>query len=180
MNLFPSIRPLPSILMIIPRTCMLSLNLTGIDMRRCIIHYLPVFPSQLSGSQTLICAAPDAEPAESALPAQSDYDDTHGYAEYYDPQQWAQQGQEEVRSRIPLIVLAQQNHVAEVSEQGTPRIVRPALSTITERTERTEATYRAFNTSRPLSSAPTSSYGEIIGSSHSSLSLYICSPFVRP
>ena len=98
---------------------------------------------------------------------QRNHDSSSSNAEYYEPRHWEQQGEPEVRSRVPLIVLAQQNNVAEVSEPDTPRIIRPALSTITERTERTEATPRwrsgLHDTTRPLSSALTSSYGEVIG-----------------
>lgn len=145
-------------------------------MRRCIIHYLPVFPSQFSSYQTLTYAAPDSDPVANMLPApQNHQHNPSSNAEYYDPRHWEQQeGEPEVRSRIPLIVLAQKNSITEVPEPDTPRIMRPALSTITERTERTEATPRwrsgFLNTNPPLSSAPTSSYGEVIGVFHSVIS----------
>jgi hypothetical protein len=172
LHLSSSFRTSPLLLSfdIIPHARVLLLNLTGIDMRRCIIYYLPVFLSQFPSYQTLISTTPDPHPAENTFPAQQDYDNATSNAEYYEPQHWEQQEREpEVRSRIPLIVLAQQNVDAEISEPDT-RVMRPALSTITERTERTEANtphWRSnlLNTPRPLSSTPTSSYGEVIGMS---------------
>lgn len=149
---------------------MLSLN--GVELRRCIIHYLPVLLSQFSSYQTLTYAAADPDPAKDPPSAQQGYDNAPSNAEYYDTQYWQEQeqGEAEVRPRIPLIVLAQQYGVTEVSEPGTPRVVRSTLSTITERTEHTEATphwrSRHLNTPRPLSSTPTSSYGEIISPSY--------------
>jgi hypothetical protein len=84
-----------------------------------------------------------------------------------------------------LIVQAQQqpgfNGTLEVSEPGTPRVVRPALSTIYEKSERTEASpywpnrQPLLNTPRPLSSALTSSYGELIGGNF--LLLFYVLPF---
>jgi hypothetical protein len=133
----------------------------------------------LFGYQTFIYSTPDLDTGETAPPAQQSYDDAPSNAEYYDPQHWQQQeqGESEVRPRIPLIVLAQQNGATEASETSTPRVMRTALSTISERTERTEATPRwrsgMLNTPRPLSSALTSSYGEIIG-----LSLFLFSSVI--
>lgn len=134
-------------------------------------HPLPArVPVSICSYQTLISTTPDLDTGENAPSAQQSYDNAPSNAEYYDPQHWQQQqeqGEPELRPRIPLIVLAQQNGVTEASEPSTPRVMRTALSTITEMTERTEATPRwrseNLNTPRPLSSALTSSYGEIIG-----------------
>lgn len=107
-------------------------------------------------------------------PIPQDEEETASNLEYYDPEQYERQHPEE-RSRVPLIVQAQQqpgfNGTLEVSEHGTPRMLRPALSTISEKTERTEPSpywrnrQRSLITPRSLSSAPSSSYGEVIGKS---------------
>lgn len=111
-------------------------------------------------------------PKKSLPPIPGGEEETASNLEYYDPEQYEKQHPEE-RSRVPLIVQAQQqpgfNGTLEVSEHGTPRVLRPVLSTISEKTERTEpSTYwrnrqSSLATPRPLSSAPSSSYGEVIG-----------------
>ena len=133
------------------------------------LHYLPMFPSQFPCCEALI-DAPDA--AKNLPPVPQNYDETPSNAEYYNPRyQQEEQGEPAPRSRVPLIVLAQQQqgyNGAMESEPSTPRIMRPTLSTITERTERTEPMpYRpqllSPNTPQPATSSLTSSYGEIIG-----------------
>jgi len=76
------------------------------------------------------------------------------------------------RPRIPLIHLAQQRQQEfdDASTIGSPQPVRKSLSTITERTERTEPSTHApskqpfaLNPSRAPSSSVCTSYGQIIG-----------------
>ncbi|KAG6919272.1 hypothetical protein DXG01_007404 [Tephrocybe rancida] len=93
-------------------------------------------------------------------------------AEYYYPEQYDFQdpGEPVERSRVPLVF--QHQGSVEVSELGTPRVLRPALSTITERTERTEPTPRLpigrklaphpHRSPRPPSTFSTSSYGQLV------------------
>ncbi|KAG6850053.1 hypothetical protein H0H93_001869 [Arthromyces matolae] len=103
-------------------------------------------------------------------PVPPDGHDGFSNAEYYYPEQYTSQaiGQVE-RSRVPLI--HQHQTTAQVQELETPRVGRPALSTITEITERTEPTPRlppgrklSQRSHRPPSTFTASSYGEVIDS----------------
>jgi hypothetical protein len=79
------------------------------------------------------------------------------------------------RPRVPLIVLAQQQQQQEggdhdMSSDSSPLAVRKSLSTITERTEYTEAPYHwesrqlyAVNASRAPSTSTLTSYGQVLG-----------------
>lgn len=79
-------------------------------------------------------------------------------------------GEQEERSHVPLIVLAQQQYPAELEEEGTGAPVKRNLSTITERTERTEISphwptrqqLMSLNLPRAPSSV-TTSYGQAVG-----------------
>ncbi|KNZ79571.1 HBS1-like protein [Termitomyces sp. J132] len=94
-------------------------------------------------------------------------DEGHSNAEYYHPEQYNIQAS--VPPRGPLILLHQTP--AQALELETPRGVRPALSTISEHTERTETTPRLppgrklapHRSPRPSSTFTASSYGQVIG-----------------
>ncbi|GLB33494.1 putative elongation factor Tu C-terminal domain [Lyophyllum shimeji] len=110
-------------------------------------------------------------------PVPQDEEEGDSNAEYYHPEQFAELDEPVERPRVPLVFLHQQQGSMEFSEMGTPRVVRPALSTITERTERTELTPR-YPTGRlfmpnqtprtPSSTFTASSYGEVINEPHHS------------
>lgn len=94
-----------------------------------------------------------------------------GYGEYSSPPIQDSPGPDG-RSRTPLIVLAQQQNPIEPNTfGGSPRPLRKLLSTISERTERTEASPHwpsrqqlvALNTPRPPTTSPSTSYGHLIG-----------------
>lgn len=96
-----------------------------------------------------------------------------GYGEYSPPAIVPRREEEEERSRVPLIVRAQQqNEPAELESEATGAPVKRNLSTITERTERTEISPHwptrqqvvSLNLPRPPSSV-TTSYGRAIGMS---------------
>jgi len=105
-------------------------------------------------------------------------EETLGYGEYASPvvrhqQMVRDQAETERPSGVPLIVLAQQQQLGHddgSEDVGTPRGVRKSLSTITERTERTEASphwpskqqLMSLNIPRLSSSSPPTSYGQII------------------
>ncbi|TFK43259.1 hypothetical protein BDQ12DRAFT_170939 [Crucibulum laeve] len=101
-----------------------------------------------------------------------DDEDQYGYQEhhgYIDEEEGYGDGEHEVRSRLPLIHLAQQQGGVMYSEPGTPAPVQYRLSTITERTERTELSpYWARqqlappDTPRGMSSSASTSYGQVI------------------
>lgn len=124
-------------------------------------HYLSFFPAVLPKiCKHSLQVAPELYPDKSLPHVPHDDDDDDGVAsnvEYYEPTE---------RSRVPLI---HQQGYLPVEEPETPRL--RTLSTIEEKTERTEASPRwpsrqqliSLNTPRPLSSSPTSSYGEVIG-----------------
>ncbi|KAJ7937350.1 hypothetical protein B0H13DRAFT_2303053 [Mycena leptocephala] len=93
-----------------------------------------------------------------------------GYGEYSPPAIVPRREEEEERSRVPLIVRAQQqNEPAELESEATGAPVKRNLSTITERTERTEISPHwptrqqvvSLNLPRPPSSV-TTSYGRAI------------------
>jgi hypothetical protein len=99
--------------------------------------------------------------------------------EYFSPLSLHQRMQEQTntltRPRVPLIVLAQQQQMQQQQEgapvdsaYASPQAIRKSLSTITERTERTEVTSHwhpihdmALKSTSAISS--TTSYGQIIG-----------------
>ncbi|KAG6897212.1 hypothetical protein C0992_003410 [Termitomyces sp. T32_za158] len=93
-------------------------------------------------------------------------DEGHSNAEYYHPEQYNIEGSGPPRG--PLILLHQTP--AQALEMETPRGIRTALSTITERTECTETTPRlpsgrkliSHRSSRPSSTFTVSSYGQVI------------------
>ncbi|KAG6866503.1 hypothetical protein C0991_003047 [Blastosporella zonata] len=111
-------------------------------------------------------------------PVPQDIDEAPSNAEYYHPEQFhfQESGEPVERSRVPLVF--QHQGPVEVSELGTPRVLRQALSTIMEGTERTEPTPRLpvgrtlapypFHSPRSPSTFTTSSYGELIEPTHSS------------
>ncbi|KAG6831884.1 hypothetical protein H0H92_007001 [Tricholoma furcatifolium] len=96
--------------------------------------------------------------------------------EYYHPEQYNFPTPEQPveRSRGPLVF--QYQGPLEVSELETPRVLRPVLSTITERTERTELTPHlppshrlpSQRSPRSPSTFSTSSYGELIEPAYNS------------
>ncbi|KAG6903305.1 hypothetical protein C0995_013058 [Termitomyces sp. Mi166 len=104
----------------------------------------------------------------------------HSNAEYYYPEQYNNQGSAPPRG--PLILLHQTP--AQALEMETPRGVRPALSTITECTERSETTPRLppgrklapHRSPRPLSTFTTSSYGQVIGETDHTYASYSGDP----
>jgi hypothetical protein len=78
------------------------------------------------------------------------------------------------RPRVPLIIQAQQQQQEgqdhDMSSDSSPLAVRKSLSTITERTEYTEAPYHweprqlyAVNASRAPSTSTSTSYGQVLG-----------------
>ncbi|KAJ7122749.1 hypothetical protein C8R44DRAFT_153209 [Mycena epipterygia] len=98
-----------------------------------------------------------------------------GYGEYSPPPVVPRRvieedfGEQEERSHVPLIVLAQQQYPAEFEEEATGAPVKRNLSTITERTERTEISphwptrqqLMSLNLPRAPSSV-TTSYGQAV------------------
>ncbi|KAG5653090.1 hypothetical protein H0H81_002389 [Sphagnurus paluster] len=105
-------------------------------------------------------------------PVPQEDEDGASNMEYYHPEEFAdnEPGAPIERPRVPLVFLHQQPGSFDISEMGTPRVIRPVLSTISERTERTEPTPRHIGrfltphqTPRPPSTSFTiSSYGELI------------------
>ncbi|KAG6833838.1 hypothetical protein H0H87_011772 [Tephrocybe sp. NHM501043] len=117
----------------------------------------------------------DPNTSKDLPPVPQDLDEGSSNAEYYHPEQYdfqvpKQQAETMERSRVPLVF--QHQGAVEVSELGTPRVLRPALSTITERTERTEPTPHLpigrklaphlHRSPRPPSTYTSSSFGDLI------------------
>ncbi|KAG5716065.1 HBS1-like protein [Termitomyces sp. T112] len=109
----------------------------------------------------------DPDMGKDLPPVPQEPDEGHSNAEYYHPEQYNIQAS--VPPRGPLILLHQTP--AQALELETPRGVRPALSTISEHTERTETTPRLppgrklapHRSPRPSSTFTASSYGQVIG-----------------
>lgn len=145
-------------------------------MRRCILYH-PPFLLDLISFWHLLTFTPSEGWEDKNSPAVSQGGQSlYGYQ--HNPQSMIYDyepnsdnlDEPEVRSRLPLIVLAQQQGYGSEGLSVAPETPYGRLSTITERTERTEPSpywrsrqYLAPpDTSRDISS-PETSYGQVIG-----------------
>ena len=156
-----SLHPLPFSLMCGPRYLHEKVHLLFVH------SILRQHPSYMS--LTAHKSEPDMAKALPPIPER----DVPSNLEYYNPERFSHldPSQPVERSRIPLIVLAQQQQGYNVPDpeeyESPPRQWR--LSTITEKSERTEFTPRwahsqqLMTPSRGLAPSSLSSYGEIIG-----------------
>lgn len=111
---------------------------------------------------------------DSTSDSQSTFQEDQGHYFYRSPESSGssssmgeEYGQPEVRSRLPLILQAQEGFLPV--DDGSTRPYR--LSTITERTERTEPSphwrsrqpFLSASTPQTFPSSPTTSYGQLVG-----------------